>query len=377
MSGGGEIIELTQVIREFIGALNQSQRAIESPSAFVEQRNVLQNNGPEVVTFQSTLWKGKNFPRGCFGHIHSLEIFARNRSLTDGTITFGFRAFPTGTEITTATIIVPGRIKGIKGTWHSIAVGWDWLFWGMFIYVKEVTENVQYAFDNAEVTNSEPDPKSDAYESTDLGVTWTGESDQRYWFRLNMYGQAKGELTIGGRVSINAIDKHVKVVLTDEDGNITGIGLPLNVTTIIGSDDTFFNNLIDNGEVQKSYSAGDTYTDDWIAGTDIYPYAVNIVFRALHSSNIRPPNFLEYDGIYVRITASDGQLLFDSMLGQDRNLTFNLMTWEGTLYWVATLRAELSHRRVSNDVTITLLLKNSSGATLDYIEPYILGVIVA
>ena len=71
-----------------------------------------------------------------------------------------------------------------------------------------------------------------------------------------------------------------------------------------------------------------------------------------------------------------GQLLYDDMLKNDRNFNFNLMTWEGSLFWVATLRAEIGHRRVSSDVTMTLLVKNSSGVTIDFIEPYVMGATI-
>lgn len=374
--GGGEVIELTQVMRDLITTLNESQRAVESQSAFVEQRNVLQNNGPEVANYQNTLWRGKNFPRGCFGHIHNLEIFARNRAVDDGTITFGFRAFPTGEEITTAIITVPGGTKGLRGAWHSVAIGWDWLYWGMFVYVKAVTENVVYAFDNAEETTSEPEPKSDSYTSPDLGINWAGETDQRYWLRVTMYGQAKGEITVGGRVSVNAINKHVKVVGTDEDGNVTGVLLPLFATTIIGSSEAYFNALAHDEERQKEYSAGDPHTAGWIVGNDFYPYSVAIVCRTARNNAIRPPLHLKYEGIYISITSSDGQRVFTGTLGQDLSATPTLVVIEGEQYWTITFsegQEDLIYRNIATDVSLTVLVKNSCGLVLDRVEIYILG----
>jgi hypothetical protein len=41
---------------------------------------------------------------------------------------------------------------------------------------------------------------------------------------------------------------------------------PLYQTSIIGSDEPYFNGITDEEERQKTYAAGDSYTSDWTSG---------------------------------------------------------------------------------------------------------------
>jgi len=103
---------------------------------------------------------------------------------------------------------------------------------------------------------------------------------------------------------------------------------------------------------------------------------VTVTLRAAHADTEFPPCNLEFEGIYLEITSSDGQRLFTASLGQDRELVWNLITIGGQDYWQAVYQAgqqELMYRNVAADISLTVLMKNNSGATLDVVEISIMG----
>ncbi|MBA7614830.1 hypothetical protein ES703_22104 [subsurface metagenome] len=356
----------TRSTNALIDLLNQALRATETSTAFVEQRNMLSNNAAETAGWTRAAYKAKAFARGCRGFVDSIEIYARNRG-PSGTITLGVAAEPEGAEQFEVTIIIP---PDLRGSWYSTDVGERWHYWGMFIYVKSVSGAlVTYGYDAAEET-------PDGYTSPDTGTTWVAESNRRYWVRVNQGFQSLGEMSVGGHVTILEMREHIRVVGTDEDGNVTGVLLPLYNTTIIGSDEVYFNDMTNTEERQKSYNAGDPFTSGWSVGKDFYPSAVTFVIRADHDTCERPPCLLEYEGVYIQITSSDGQQIFTETLGTNRNIDFDLITWEGHLYWIGMFQKEINYRKIETDVSITVLVKNSSGKVLNYCIPFILGTTI-
>ena len=240
-------------LQNAIDRLTATLRGIETDIAYREQRNTLSYNGVSPTTWITTTYKGKYFPHGAKGFIQNLGIYARNSGASDSTITLGVAPQPESTEQFTVTITVPA---GSSAGWFTGTAGVMWNFWEMFIYVKSISGAAEYAYDTAEVTDAEPEASADGYTSSDSGTNWSGEDSRRYWFRAGMYGQFLGGLSVGGHVTIREIESFLRVVLTDESGNITGVGLPLYATTIIGSDEIVFNSMADGTEVSKTYVVG-------------------------------------------------------------------------------------------------------------------------
>lgn len=344
-----------------------------------EYQYVIQNQGATPTLpafFDAANWRGKFFHRGCHGWLERIELFVRNTALVAQNITVGLSNYPGGVE--RATIIVacaPGD------NWCTVNVQMQWQWDGLFIYAYVHGANTSLAFDLCTTSNELPD----SYYSTTALIEgpWTRDFtaidalriNRRYHIRAYI-SQSVGDVPVTGHVSIVEVGPHLRVVLTDEEGNITGVGLPLYATTIIGSDEPYFNAMIDGEERQKAYAAGDPFTGGWAAARDFYPYSVTVILRADHDYTIRPPCYLEYEGIYVAITSSDGQRIFTGTLGRDRNIDWDLMTYEGHQYWTGIFKSgqmDLVYRNIAADVSLTVLVKNSSGITLDYVEIYVLG----
>lgn len=333
--------------------------------AVYESRRTYQNIFTPRYWTQDT-YKGKYFVRGMRGIFQKLSVYAKNEGTTDGTISFAVIPFPLSeTAPLTATITVSAGSEG----WFNVQFVDAWNYDMCFVYVTAIDADISYGYDKDQ---TEPD----AWTSPDSGTTWLGEAQGHYHFRLEVFGQTVGDVPVSGFVNIKEVEKFLKVVLTDGDGNIIGIGVPLFATTVIGSAETHFNNLANGVEIEKTYAAGDPHTGGWIAGRDLYPYSVAVILRSNLLNSIRPPCNLEYEGLYMTITTSDGQRIFTATFGQDRNIVWNLLTVDGVQYWTGNYKQgqeEMGYRKIASDVTFTVALKNNTGITIDVVEIYILG----
>lgn len=346
-----------------------------------ENRFVIQNDNataPILPNDYDTInYRGKFFHRGCHGWIESITLFIRNLGAAQN-VTVGIANFPDATEDSSYVVNCPPG-----DNWVTFDVQQQWNYDGLFVYVSAHGANTSLAFDV-----DEPARNHDAYRDTSALIDGTGpytrvftavdplaRASRRYHIRVNV-SQSVGDVPVTGFVNIKEVDDFLRVVLTDESGNITGIPLPLFGMTIIGSDEAYFNAILNGDERQKNYAAGDPHTGGWSVGRDFYPYSVTIILRAEHDNALRPPCLLEYEGVYVAITSSDGQRVFTATLGRDRNIDWDLLTIDGNLHWTAVYHGgqeEIQYRNISSDVSMTILVKNSSGVQLDAVEIYIMG----
>lgn len=339
-------------------------------TAFKEDRRTYANNFTPIHWTQTT-YKGKYFVRGMRGIIDRIHIYAKNEGAVDGTITITITNYPLSEISTeTVTITIPAGSEGwfhatpLSGTTPT-SIAWNYDM--CFLYVSAIAgADVWYAFDK-----SQENP--DAWVSPDSGTTWRGEANGHYHLKIDLLGQTIGDVPVTGFVNIKEVEKFIKVVLTDQDGNVTGIPLPLYAMTLLGSDETYFNGMTDGQERQKSYVAGDPYTGDWVVNRDFYPYSITCYLRAEHNNALRPPCLMEYEGITIRIHCSDGQRLFTQAIGQNRNIDWDLITIDGTRYWTAIFQTDIIYRNIDTLESLTVYVKNSSGITLDSVEIYILG----
>jgi len=343
-----------------------------------EYRFVIQNHGiiPTLPAFfDVTNFRGKFFHRGCHGWLETIDLYIRNVGAAQN-VTIGISNFPGATEDSNYTTLAPPG-----DNWVSFTIRDQWNYDGLFIYVRAHGANTSWAWDACISSSQRPD----SYYSTtglidgpytrNFTAIDPGTSDRRYHCRANV-SQSVGDVPVTGFVNIKEVEDFLRVVLTDEDGNITGVGLPLYATTIIGSDETHFNDLANDSEEQKTYAAGDPFMAGWQVGRDFYPYSVAIVLRAEHDSNPYPPCRLAYEGVYVSITSSDGQQIFEGTLGQDKNIDWDLIPITGIQYWQSIYergKGDMMHRNIAADVSLTVLVRNASGTTLDQVVISILG----
>jgi hypothetical protein len=68
--------------------------------------------------------------------------------------------------------------------------------------------------------------------------------------------------------------------------------------------------------------------------------------------------------------------VFAGTLGQEANIDWDIITVDGTNYYQALYKqgqGEFNARNVTSDVSLTVLVKNNSGVTLDQVIISLLG----
>jgi len=170
-------------------------------------------------TFQGSLnglgtyWRGRFFPNGCRGHIHSIFFWLRNDSGSPITLTIGFSTAPGAPELFTTTYSVPTG----AGAWREIAVAKFWEFDSLFIYTKTINTDLVLTIDNTQEYEM-----GDTYYSDDYGTVWHWSPYYLMLYPL-MRAQRSYPVPVEGTVSVKSdgtniiIDKLVQGAYLERD----------------------------------------------------------------------------------------------------------------------------------------------------------------
>lgn len=156
--------------------------------------------------YRSTLWNhgltpnetfvilddrhGKFYPRGCRGFINDIEIWCKNDAGAPQTITV-YIAPSIGMGYTyTEDITIPANAGW---AWRPAAFEIMWNYDSLFIWIVNESANVHHGYDTG--------TPFDGWRSGDEGATWTPQN-RRYWFRVVMEGETRGDVPVSGTINI-------------------------------------------------------------------------------------------------------------------------------------------------------------------------------
>lgn len=315
-----------------------------------EFRFTIQNQGATPTLpafFDAANWRGKFFHRGCHGWLERIELFVRNTAGVAQNITVGLSNYPGGVERATLIVACPPG-----DNWCSANVRMQWQWDGLFAYVYVHGANTSLAFDLCTTSSELPD----GYYSTTglLAGPWTLDFtaidplslNRRYHIRAYI-SQSVGDVPVTGHVSIVEVGPHLRVVITDDQGNISGVGFPQNY----GEHVITINNAV-NGPLDKQENFTEAITD---ATFDRYYYAIQLYMEHDLRGFLDPEN----SATVIIATAAADEVwrgTIQCLPCYKRSAIDSL-----TLRWIYVASLEFNMRRVARNVAHNVLIQNGTG----------------
>ena len=189
--------------------------------AYTENRVTLENNGDTAGFWSITgdARRGKFFPRGCRGFIHTIYVYCKDAGVAGGTVTVYLHPHMGIGYIYSATVTVPAAGAA---AWRTAALFKKWDCDSCFISAVCSSSDIQLGNDSG--------TPYDTWTSTDAGASWSSEN-YRYWFKLGIDAQTVGDLPVSGTVNNIEIPNSSSVIAG------AGVAVPANTETTIASVD--------------------------------------------------------------------------------------------------------------------------------------------
>jgi hypothetical protein len=166
-------------IRAFHGGVYTERYLVVSADS-----GITSGEPPNSVT--GVNFKGKFCPRMMRGMLMKLSVYCKRTG--SGTLKLAYSPNPGLGEIGTVTIT-----PGSDWSWVDGNVNKMWNYDSLFIWVKDCSADVSYAYDEK--------GGSYGYSSADSGATWTIEN-RRHYFRAVFYGKTEEDLPVSGTVNV-------------------------------------------------------------------------------------------------------------------------------------------------------------------------------